>query len=334
MEKKTVQASGLESDSAGKFIVSSSPHFLTKNSIPGIMHTVVMAMLPALAASVYFFGPRAFLIVSVCVGASLLTEYAVEKIRGKPLTLHDGSAIITGVLLAFTLPPNFPVFGLILGSVFAIGVGKQLFGGLGFNIFNPALLGRAFLMATYPVLTTTWVEPGTVAKAVDAVSAATPLAMMKFEGKLTPLMDLFLGNVAGSLGETSALAILIGGLYLRYKGYINWKLPLGYLGSMAFFGGIFWLSNPAKYPSPLFHLLAGGAMLGAWFMVTDMVTSPVTPLGQWIFAVCGGLLAVVIRLFGGLPEGVMYSILFMNAFVPLLNKHTRPRVFGEGAKAD
>lgn len=334
MEKKTAQASGLKPDEAGKFIVSSSPHFLTKDSIPGIMHTVVLAMLPALAASVYFFGPRALLVVSVCVGASLLTEYAVEKIRDKPLTLHDGSAIITGILLAFTLPPRFPVFGLILGSVFAIGVGKQLFGGLGFNIFNPALLGRAFLMATYPVLTTTWVEPRAIAKAVDAVSAATPLAMMKFEGKLTPLMDLFLGNVAGSMGETSALAILIGGLYLRYKGYINWKLPLGYLGSMAFFGGIFWLSNPAKYPSPLFHLLAGGAMLGAWFMVTDMVTSPVTPLGQWIFAICGGLLAVVIRLFGGLPEGVMYSILFMNAFVPLLNKHTRPGIFGDGAKAD
>ncbi len=334
MDNNTQGAAGSGPDTGKKFIVSSSPHFLTKDSIPGIMHSVVLAMVPALAAGVYFFGPRVLLAVAVCVGACLLTEYAMEKIRNKPLTLHDGSAIITGVLLAFTLPPNFPIFGFILGSAFAIGVGKQLFGGLGFNIFNPALLGRAFLMATYPVLTTTWVEPRTVAKAVDAVSAATPLAMMKFEGKLTPLMDLFLGNVAGSMGETSVLAILIGGLYLRYKGYVNWKLPLGYLGSMAFFGGIFWLSNPAKYPSPLFHLMAGGAMLGAWFMVTDMVTSPVTPLGQWIFAVCAGLLAVVIRLFGGLPEGVMYSILFMNAFVPLLNKHTRPGVFGEGAKAE
>jgi len=168
----------------------------------------------------------------------------------------------------------------------------------------------------------------TIGKRDAKTSSATPLALMKFEGKLTPVMDLFIGNASGSLGETSAIAILIGGLFLRYKGYVNWKLPLGYLGSMAIFSGIFWLIDPSKYPDPLFHLFAGGAMLGAWFMVTDMVTSPTTDLGQWIFAITGGIMAVVIRLFGGLPEGVMYSILFMNAFVPLLNKHTRPRVFG------
>ncbi|MEK6759709.1 MAG: RnfABCDGE type electron transport complex subunit D [Deltaproteobacteria bacterium] len=311
-----------------RLIVSSSPHFLNDQNIPKIMHTVVMALFPAMAASVYFFGFRALLLILVCVGACLITEYAFQKGRKRPVRVYDGSAIITGVLLALTLPPGFSIFGAILGSVFAIGVGKMLFGGLGFNIFNPALLGRAFLMATYPVLTTTWVEPRTVQKAVDAVTAATPLALMKFEGKFASVQDLFLGNVAGSLGETSALAILIGGLYLRYKGYINWKLPLGYLGSMAVFSGIFWLIDPTKYPNPLFHLFAGGAMLGAWFMVTDMVTSPTTSVGQWIFAIVAGIMAVVIRLFGGLPEGVMYSILFMNAFVPLLNKHTRPRVFG------
>lgn len=311
-----------------RLIVSSSPHFLNDQNIPKIMHTVVMALFPAMAASVYFFGFRALLLILVCVGACLITEYAFQKGRKRPVRVYDGSAIITGVLLALTLPPGFSIFGAILGSVFAIGVGKMLFGGLGFNIFNPALLGRAFLMATYPVLTTTWVEPRTVQKAVDAVTAATPLALMKFEGKFASVQDLFLGNVAGSLGETSAVAILIGGLYLRYKGYINWKLPLGYLGSMAVFSGIFWFIDPTKYPNPLFHLFAGGAMLGAWFMVTDMVTSPTTSVGQWIFAICAGIMAVVIRLFGGLPEGVMYSILFMNAFVPLLNKHTRPRVFG------
>ncbi len=311
-----------------RLIVSSSPHFLNDQNIPKIMHTVVMALFPAMAASVYFFGFRALLLILVCVFACMITEYAFQKGRKRPVRVYDGSAIITGVLLALTLPPGFPVFGAILGSVFAIGVGKMLFGGLGFNIFNPALLGRAFLMATYPVLTTTWVEPRTVQKAVDAVTAATPLALMKFEGKFASVQDLFIGNVAGSLGETSAIAILIGGLYLRYKGYINWKLPLGYLGSMAVFSGIFWLIDPTKYPNPLFHLFAGGAMLGAWFMVTDMVTSPTTSVGQWIFAICAGIMAVVIRLFGGLPEGVMYSILFMNAFVPLLNKHTRPRVFG------
>lgn len=311
-----------------RLIVSSSPHFLNDQNIPKIMHTVVMALFPAMAASVYFFGFRALLLILVCVFACLITEYAFQKGRKRPVRVYDGSAIITGVLLALTLPPGFSIFGAILGSVFAIGVGKMLFGGLGFNIFNPALLGRAFLMATYPVMTTTWVEPRTVQKAVDAVTAATPLALMKFESKFASVQDLFLGNVAGSLGETSAIAILIGGLYLRYKGYINWKLPLGYLGSMAVFSGIFWLIDPTKYPNPLFHLFAGGAMLGAWFMVTDMVTSPTTSVGQWIFAICAGIMAVVIRLFGGLPEGVMYSILFMNAFVPLLNKHTRPRVFG------
>jgi electron transport complex protein RnfD len=330
MEDKAVQS---DSGAGIKLVVKSSPHFITNDSVPKIMHTVVLALFPALAASIYFFGLRALLIAVVAVASSMLAEYAVQKVRSKPVTVYDGSAIITGLLIALTLPPGFPLFGVFLGSVFAVAIGKQLFGGLGFNIFNPALLGRAFLMATYPVLTTTWVNPRTVQKAVDAVSAATPLALMKFEGKLTPITDLFFGNVAGSLGETSALAIIIGGLYLRYKGYINWKLPLGYLGSIAVFSGIFWLYDPAKYASPLFHLFAGGAMLGAWFMVTDMVTTPVTALGQWIFVIVGGMLAVIIRLFGGLPEGVMYSILLMNAFVPLLNKHTRPKVFGEGEKA-
>lgn len=321
---------------AERLVVSSSPHFLRDENIPKIMHAVVLALLPAMAVSVYFFGLRAIGLIVISAAACLITEYIIQKIREKPVTIWDGSAIITGILLALTLPPSFPYYGAALGSVFAIGIGKQLFGGIGYNIFNPALLGRAFLQATYPVLITTWSEPLTkAAKAgVDAVSAATPLALMKFEGKMTSHLDLFFGNVAGSMGETSAIAILIGGLYLRCRGYINWKMPLGYLGSMAFFGGVFWLINPARYPDPLFHILAGGAMLGAWFMVTDMVTSPVTPLGQWIFAVGAGFLAILIRLFGGLPEGVMYSILLMNAFVPLLNKHTRPKFFGEGIKVE
>ena len=315
-----------------RLVVASSPHLRSADSVPGIMHTVVMALFPVVAANDYYFGLSAHLIIVVAVVSCLVTEYAVQKIRNKPVTIHDGSAIITGMLLGLMLPPGFPLFGVFLGSFFAIAVGKQLFGGLGFNIFNPALLGRAFMQATYPVLITTWVNPRTVQKAVDAVSAATPLALWKFEAKATLLSDLFFGNVAGSLGETSVIAILIGGLYLRWKGYVNWKLPLGYLGSMAVVSGIFWLYDPLRFASPLFHLCAGGAMLGAWFMVTDMVTSPTTPLGQWIFAVGGGVLAIIIRLFGGLPEGVMYSILFMNAFVPLINKHTRPKVFGEGVK--
>ncbi len=312
-------------------IVSSSPHMLSGESVPKIMHTVIMALIPAMAAAVYFYGFRALLLLVVCIVTCLATEYGVQKLRNKPIKVYDGSAAITGILLALMLPPSFPVTGAILGSLFAIGIGKQLFGGLGYNTFNPALIGRAFLMATYPVFITFWVEPHS-APSVDAISAATPLALMKFEHTFVPHLDLFFGNVAGSLGETSALAVLIGGLFLRFKGYVNWRLPLGYLGSIAFFSGIFWLYDSSVYPDPLFHLLAGGAMLGAWFMVTDMVTSPVTPLGQWIFVIAAGLLVVIIRLFGGLPEGVMYSILFMNAFVPLIDRHTRPKVFGTGYK--
>ena len=313
-----------------ELVVSSSPHLLTSENIPTIMHNVVLALVPAIIASIYYFGYRAGVLIITCVVTSIITEIVFQKARKLPVTAYDGSAIITGILLALTLPSSFPIYGAIIGSVFAIAIGKQIFGGLGFNIFNPALLGRAFLQATYPVLITTWVEP--FKGVVDAVSAATPMALMKFEGTMTPLSDLFMGSVSGSLGETSVIAIIIGGLYLRYKGYINWKLPLGYLGSIFVFGAIFWAMNPAKYPNPLFHIFAGGAMLGAWFMITDMVTSPVTPRGQWIFVIGAGFLVVIIRLFGGLPEGVMYSILLMNSIVPLLNRWTRPRVFGQTTK--
>lgn len=311
-------------------IVSSSPHLLTKENVPKIMHSVVMALVPAMAVSIYFFGLNALVLIATCVAASIITEIVFQKVRKQPVTAYDGSAIITGILLALTLPPSFPIHGAILGSVFAIAIGKHFFGGLGFNIFNPALLGRAFLQATYPVLITTWTEP--FAGAVDAVSAATPIALAKFEGVFTELAPMALGTVPGSLGETSVIAIIIGGLYLRYKGYINWKLPLGYLGSIFFFGAIFYFVNPAKYPNPFFHLFAGGAMLAAWFMVTDMVTTPVTAKGQWIFVIVAGFIVIIIRLFGGLPEGVMYSILLMNSIVPLINRWTRPRVFGAPKK--
>lgn len=318
------------------FIVSSSPHLLKDESIPKIMHTVIAALLPAMAVSVYFFRWDALILIITCLVASLVTEYVFQRAMGKPITIYDGSAAITGILLALTLPPSFPVHGAILGSVFAIAIGKHIFGGLGYNIFNPALLGRAFLQATYPVLITTWTDPVIVqaaAGAVDVVTAATPLAMQKFEGQVFQhTWNLILGNIPGSLGETSAIAVIIGGLYLRYKGYINWKLPLGYLGSIVFFGGIFWLIDPLKYPTPLFHIMAGGAMLAAWFMVTDMVTSPTTVKGQWIFVIGAGFIAVLIRLFGGLPEGVMYSILLMNSIVPLINRWTRPKVFGDVAE--
>ncbi len=317
-------------------VVSSSPHFLTEENIPRIMRAVIYALVPTVLVSVYFYGVNALLMVLVCVASSIATEYVFEKLRGRPVTVSDGSAIITGMLLALTLPPSFPLSGAVLGSIFAIGVGKHFFGGLGYNIFNPALLGRAFLQATYPVLITTWTLPfsnggGAAGGAgVDAISAATPLALLKFEGEVVDLYSLLIGNVAGSLGETSAVVILVGGLYLRFKGYINWKLPLGYLGSIALFSYLFHLYDPGRFAGPLFHIFAGGAMLGAWFMVTDYVTTPVTTKGQWIFAIAAGFITVIIRLFGGLAEGVMYSILLMNATVPLLNRWTRPRVFGEG----
>jgi len=333
-EKETIAAKSASEEKEAPYrplLISSSPHALTDENIPKIMYSVVAALFPASAVSIYFFGLRALMLLVVCTLSCVFIEYLLQKFSAKKIAAHDGSAAITGMLLALTLPPGFPVFGAILGSAFAIAIGKHIFGGLGFNIFNPALLGRAFLMAAYPVIITTWAEPFSVGVfgGVDAVSAATPLALMKFEAKGTPLLNLFFGNVSGSLGETSALAILVGGLYLRYKGYVNWKLPLGFLGAMAITGGAFWLVNPAKYPDPLFHVLAGGAMLGAWFMVTDMVTSPTTAAGQWIFAIGAGIITVIIRLLGGLPEGVMYAILLMNAVTPLLNRWTRPVVFGE-----
>jgi electron transport complex protein RnfD len=318
-----------ENTGATDLIISSSPHLRSKENVHKIMYAVIFALIPAVAASIYYFRLSAVIMIVVCTVTAVLTEFLVQRFMKKSTTAYDGSAAITGILLALTLPPSFPIFGAILGTVFAVAIGKQIFGGLGFNIFNPALLGRAFLQATYPVLITTWHDPVAASVLVDVVSTATPLALMKFDGVSTSHLSMLFGNTAGSLGETSAVAILIGGLYLRLKGYINWKLPLGYLGSMAAVGALFWFIDPAKYPDPLFHITAGGAMLGAWFMVTDMVTSPTTPKGQWIFAIVAGALAVIIRLFGGLPEGVMYSILLMNAVVPLLNRSTRPKVFGE-----
>jgi electron transport complex protein RnfD len=240
--------------------------------------------------------------------------------------------VLTGLLLGLILPPTFPLWMACLGGVVSIGIGKAVFGGLGMNIFNPALVGRAFLQAAFPVAMTTWVAN---TLAVDAVSAATPLALVKFREPglrvmdvAPPLRDLFLGTTPGSLGETSALAVLIGGLVLLVLKVANWRAPVAMaLGVLALGGGL-WVTNPSQYPHPLFHLLSGGFLFGAMFMATDLVTSPVTSRGLWIFGFGAGLITVLIRLFGGLPEGVMYSILIMNATVPLINRWTRPRIFG------
>jgi electron transport complex protein RnfD len=318
------------------FILQSSPHFRDKDSVPKIMYAVVVSLAPAVLASLYFFRLRALLLLLCCVTACLATEAIFLWLRKKPLQpLFDGSAIITGILLALTLPPSLSLELAIIGAVVAIAIGKQVFGGLGYNIFNPALVGRAFLQTAFPVAMTTWIPPFT--ETINTATYATPLGDLKFQdavaqGILAPLKDLFFGNTGGCIGETSALALIIGGLFLLFRRVIDWRIPLGIILSLSVFTGIFWLINPGKYASPLFHVLAGGLLLGAFFMATDMVTSPITPLGTWIYSLGIGIVVGLVRLFGGFPEGVMYSILFMNTFVPLLNRYTRPRILGERRK--
>jgi len=309
------------------FIISHAPHIKAPRSVPMAMRLVIIALLPASIAGVVFFGWRALGLILTCVITSVITEFVVNKIMKREQTISDGSAIVTGLLLALTLSPSMPFWAAVLGAIFAIAIGKMLFGGLGCNIFNPALIGRAFLVAAFPVYMTSWLPPF-AQQGVETVSSATPLAVMKFQHVLTPYWNLLLGNVSGCIGETSALFILVPALWLTWRGLIQWRIPISYLGSVVILGGIFWLINPAQYPDPLFHLLAGGLMLGAWFMATDLVTSPLTKKGMWFFGLGAGILVVLIRLFSGLPEGVMYSILIMNAFVPLLNKYTRPRILG------
>jgi electron transport complex protein RnfD len=311
-------------------IISSSPHFHSTASVQKIMWTVIAALLPATVMAVYYFGINALIMVGVCIASALIAESVLNLIKGEGLTIADGSAAITGLLLALTLPPSLPWSNGILGSVFAIVIGKQVFGGLGYNIFNPALLGRAFLQASFPVAMTTWTYPTTSQYSnLDAITAATPLGIFKFEKIVTDLGDLFTGNIGGSLGETSALAILIGGLVLLVLKYADWRIPVSYLGTVFIIATLFWFIDPVSYAPPLFHLMAGGLMLGAFFMATDMVTSPITPLGNWIFGTGCGIILMIIRLFGGVPEGVMYSILIMNSLTPLINRYTRPKIFGE-----
>ncbi len=312
-----------------QLIISSSPHIRSEESIPKIMYSVIIALIPAIAASIFIFGVKALWLMVTCTVVSILTEYIFQKIRKKDVTTIDGSAALAGILLALTLPPGFPYTAAALGAIVAIALGKHIFGGLGYNIFNPALIGRAFLQAAFPVLITTWERPlAWLSEEVDAVTAATPLAMMKFDMKIESLSKMLTGNVGGSLGETSAVALLLGAAFLLYKGYIQWRIPAGIFTSVVIFGGIFWIIDPSKYPDPLFHILAGGMLIGAFFMATDMVTSPITYKGYWIFGIGIGILTIIIRLKGGLPEGVMYSILLMNAITPLINRYTRPRILG------
>jgi electron transport complex protein RnfD len=307
------------------FDLTTSPHLHSGWSTSKVMWFVNLALVPSIAAALIFFGIYQILILLTAVVFAVGTEALIQFIRKKEITWFDGSAALTGLLLALTLPPNFSLSATAIGSIVAIGIGKQIFGGIGYNIFNPALVGRAFLQAAFPVQITTWTQPNF---AVDTVSSATPLAAFKFDKIVTEISPLLIGNVGGSLGETSAIAVLIGGIFLIVVGIVNWRIPVSMIIGMFFFSGIFWLLNPQQYPSPIFQIFAGSFLFGAMFMATDWVTSPITNKGMWIFGLGISLVLVVIRIFGGLPEGVMYSILIMNAFVPMINRFTRPRTFG------
>jgi len=322
-------------------VVTASPHIKAGDTTPTIMWSVVMSLAPIVASAIYFFGPSAIFVLA----ASVLGAIAPESLLGRAGTrsLRDGSAVITGVLLGLTLPPGIPLWMAFLGGAFGIGFGKVIFGGLGQNVFNPALLGRAFLQAAFPVAITTWPAradswsslrgdnfawPLMRPDVVDAFSGATPLGLMKFEQTTTPSWDLILGTTGGSLGETSGLVILVCGLYLAARRHLDWRVPTSILGVVALLSALLHGLDAAHYPGPVFMLFSGGLMLGAFFMATDMVTSPVTHRGGWIFGAGIGFLVVVIRIWGGLAEGVMYAILLMNALVPFINRTTQPRVFG------
>ncbi|MHC4135408.1 MAG: RnfABCDGE type electron transport complex subunit D [Planctomycetota bacterium] len=325
-------------------LVAASPHFAPRDSTPRIMWTVVVSLVPVIVASVWFFGPSALLVTLAATAGALLPE----RLLGRGGALGDGSAAITGILLGLTLPPGLPMWMAFLGGVFGIAFGKLVFGGLGQNIFNPALLGRAFLQAAFPVALTTWPTLGgdwwslrgdnfalplMSAKPLDALTGATPLGLFKFEQTGQEFADLLLGSTSGSLGETSALVILICGGYLALKNYLNWRIPVSILATVALLAGVVRLVGGDRYPDPHFMLFSGGLMLGAVYMATDMVTSPTTHRGCWIFGFGIGFLVVVIRIWGGLAEGVMYAILLMNALVPFINRATRPKVFGTRTEA-
>lgn len=336
-----------------ELVVSISPHIREEDTISRIMFSVVLALVPALVGAVYFFGFRALWLVLISIVTAVATEAGVQRLFGKPVTVSDGSAVVTGMLLAFVIPPGTPYWLPIVGSAFAIAIGKQVFGGLGHNPFNPALLGRAFLLASWPVyMTAAWKAPrlGTLS-GIEVITTATPLRVLKETQQIlkdvaaTPeqlvqakqaliqlqgaYLKFFLGNVGGCIGETSALLLLVGAAYLFVKRIIGWRIPATFIGTVALlswvFGGIKGLFTGA----PLLHVLSGGLILGAFFMATDMVTTPITPRGRLIFGAGCGVVTVMIRLVGGYPEGVCYSILLMNAFTPLIDRWTRPRKFGQ-----
>ncbi len=308
-----------------RLYVSPGPHIFAKGSMPKTMRDVIIALMPAVFASIYFFRARAVILFVVSIVSCVVFEAVIQILMKRKVTISDMSAIVTGILFAMNMPPALPLWACVLGCFIAIGLAKQLFGGLGNNMFNPVFLGRAFLAAAFPTFMTTWNNPITL----DATTGATPLGMVKFSHDLSVnYANLFIGNVSGSVGETSALALIIGGLYLLARKAIDWRIPFSYIGTVFIVGAIAGMVAPADYAGGLFYILAGGLLIGAIFMATDPVTSPVTKKGRWIFGAGCGVITMVIRLWGGLPEGVMYSVLLMNAVTPLLNRLTRPRRYG------
>ncbi len=323
-------------------IISGSPHIHTDQSVQKIMMGVIYALIPAFLVSIYFFGLDALLLTVVSVASCMLFEYLIQKylIKGE-ITITDGSAVITGILLAFNVPSNLPIWIIIIGAFVSIGIAKMAFGGLGKNIFNPALVGRVFLLLSFPVQMTSWPVPRPLfmPQLTDAVTGPTALGILK-EGlgagksleELLPQLPTYvndlMGNQGGSLGEVSAIALLIGAAYLFYKKIITWHIPVAYLGSAFIFAAILHLINPSLYITPFFHLITGGMILGVFYMATDMVSSPMSPRGMLIFGFGCGIITMLIRIWGSYPEGVSFAILLMNAVTPLINRGFKPARFG------
>ena len=325
--------------------ISPSPHAHSKETTRKLMYGVVLALMPAFFTSVFYFGIGAVIVMGTSVVSCILFEFIIQKfILKKTVSINDGSALVTGMLLAFNLPSNIPVFVIIIGSLVAIGMGKMTFGGLGNNPFNPALVGRVFMLISFPVQMTSWPVPaGLKTGYIDAATGSTPLAMIK-EGikngesvsqlmeKIPSSLNMFLGEMGGSMGEISAIALLIGMVYLLYKKIITWHIPVSIVGTIAVFASILWLINPESNADPMFHILSGCVLLGAVYMATDYVTSPMSRKAMLIYGVGIGLLTIIIRVYGAYPEGVSFAILIMNAFVPLMNTYIKPKAFGEEVK--
>ncbi len=321
-----------------ELIVTVSPHIRNEETVSRIMWTVSLSLLPAFVMAVYFFGPRVLYVTALSIIGSLSSEWFVEKMTNREFTLRDGSAFLTGLLLAMTLPATAPFYIPLIGSFVAVAITKQLFGGIGYNIFNPALMGRAFVLITWPRAMTSWIVPTAAFVGLDAKTTATPLSLLKEEGmhkllevfgdKMNLYTDLLLGHRAGSLGETSIIALLIGAGFLLYKRYITWHIPVSFLATVALFAWIFGGKEGLFTGDPILHLLSGGLIIGAFFMATDYVTCPSVKSGQILFGIGCGLLTILIRLKSGYPEGVMFAILLMNCFTPLIERNLKSKVFG------